>query len=176
MYIYKHTYGFQYLNTVREPTGNILYIVSIFRRARWILRIHHKMHRMFLFSEEPFQLRFPSRHLHGNLLCSAHRSGCLNFSIFVLYFFSMSVFVQLYDLYVMSRKKTYNLFAKFLMINSYVIAKYIVNVTYMVNDNQLGCFVSEKQTRKITAEFHKVTLIKLFIDCLITWSLYIDFK
>ena len=33
---------------------------------------------------------------------------------------------------------------------------------------RLGCFVSEKQTRKITAEFHKVTPVKPFIHCLIS--------
>ena len=36
------------------------------------------------------------------------------------------------------------------MMNPCVIEKYMVNVTYVVNDNRLGCFVSEKQTRKIT--------------------------
>ena len=41
-----------------------------------------------------------------------------------------------------------------------------INVTYVVNGNRLGCFVSEKQTLKITAEFHKVTPVKPFIDCL----------
>ena len=56
----------------------------------------------------------------------------------------MSVFVPLYE----------KLVAKFLTINSYIMEKYIVNVTYVVNDNRLGCFVSEKQTRKITAEFY----------------------
>ena len=53
------------------------------------------------------------------------------------------------------------------MINPCVIEKYIVNVTYVVNNNRLGSFVSEKQTRKISAEFHKVTPVKPFIDCLI---------
>ena len=53
------------------------------------------------------------------------------------------------------------------MINPCVIEKYIVNVTYVVNNNRLGSFVSEKQTRKISAEFHKVTPAKPFIDCLI---------
>ena len=41
------------------------------------------------------------------------------------------------------------------MINPGVIYKYIVNVTYVVNDNRLGLFVFEKQIRKIMAEFHK---------------------
>ena len=40
------------------------------------------------------------------------------------------------------------------MMNPCVIEKYIVNVTYVMNDNRLGYFVSEKQTRKITAEFY----------------------
>ena len=92
------------------------------------------------------------------------------FSIFVLYFPSVSVFVPLYDLYVVSKKKTYKLFTKHLMINPCVIEKYIVNVPYVVNDNRLGCFVFEEQTRKITAEFHKVTPVKPFIDYLISWN------
>ena len=50
------------------------------------------------------------------------------------------------------------------MINPYVIEKYTVNFTYVVNDNRFSCFVSEKQTRKVTAEFHKVTPVKPFID------------
>ena len=54
------------------------------------------------------------------------------------------------------------------MINPCVIEKYIVYVTYVVNDNRLGCFVFEKQTRKITSEFHKVTPVKPLIDCLIS--------
>ena len=45
----------------------------------------------------------------------------------------------------------------YLMKNPCVIEKYIVNFTYVVNDNRLGCFVYGKQTRKIT-----------FIYCLIS--------
>ena len=55
------------------------------------------------------------------------------------------------------------------MINRCVIVKYIVNVTYVVNGNRLGCFVSENQTRKITAEFYRVTPVKPFIDCLTSY-------
>ena len=40
-----------------------------------------------------------------------------------------------------------------------------LTVTY---NNRLGCFVFEKQTLKITEEFHKVTSVKPFIDCLIS--------
>ena len=39
---------------------------------------------------------------------------------------------------------------------------------YVVNDNRLGCFVFEKQTRKITAKLHKVTPVQSFIYCLIS--------
>ena len=74
--------------------------------------------------------------------------------------------------YVVSKKKTYKLFMKFLMIKPCVFEKYIVNVIYVVNGNRLGCFVFEKQIRKITAEFHKVTPVQLFIDCLITCHLH----
>ena len=45
---YSLTY-FQHLSTLREPTGDILYIVSTFRRVCWISRIHYKMQRMFFF-------------------------------------------------------------------------------------------------------------------------------
>ena len=106
-----------------------------------------------VFLGEPFQWRFPDNHLHRSLLCSEHRSRFC-FSISVLYFSSVSVFVPLYDFYLVNKKKTYKLFAKFLTINLCVIEKYIVNVTYVVDDNRLGCFVSEKQTRKITSDFH----------------------
>ena len=54
------------------------------------------------------------------------------------------------------------------MVNPCAIEKYIVNVTYVVADNRLGCFVFEKQTRKIMADIHKVTPVKSFIDCLIS--------
>ena len=54
------------------------------------------------------------------------------------------------------------------MIDPCIIEKYIVNVTDVVNDNWLGCFASEKQTREITTEFHKVTPVEPFIDCLIS--------
>ena len=121
-----------------------MYIVSTLCRVRWMLRIHHKMQTMFFsFWGEPFQRRFASRHLHRGLL--------------VLYFSLVSVFVPLYDLYVVSETKTYKLFAKFLMINSCVIEKYIVNVIYVVNDDRLGCFVFEKQIRKTTAECYSDT-------------------
>ena len=73
--------------------------------------------------------------LNRSLLCSAHRSRCFYFSIFVLYFSSVTVFVPMYDLYVVSKKKTYTLFAKFSMIDPSVIEKYKVNITYVVNDN-----------------------------------------
>ena len=86
---------------------------------------------------------------------------------------------NLSDLFVWNphpKKETYKLFAKFLTINPCVIEKYIVNVTYVVNDNRLGYFISEKQTHKITAEFNKVTPVKPFINCSIrchttfTWN------
>ena len=35
-------------------------------------------------------------------------------------------------------------------------------------NNQLRCFVFEKQTRKITAEFYKVLPVEPFINCLIS--------
>ena len=54
------------------------------------------------------------------------------------------------------------------MKNPCVIEKYIANVTYVVNDNRIGCFVSDQQTRKITAEFQKGTPIKPFMGCLIS--------
>ena len=135
-----------------------------------------KCKKCFCFWGEPFQWQFPSRHLHRSLLCYALHRHCLCSSIFVLYFSSVSVLVPLYDFYVVSKKETYKLFTKLLMINPCVIEKYIVNVTYVVNDNQLGCFVFEKQTRRITVEFHKVTRVKPFINCLInchttlTWN------
>ena len=92
------------------------------------------------------------------------------FSDFFLYFSSqsVSVFVPLYDLDEVSKNQTYKLLVKFLMINPCVIENYIVNVTYVMNDNRLGCFLSEKQTCKITVEFHKVTPVKPFTDCLIS--------
>ena len=133
--IHKHTCEFQHLSTLREPTRDILYIVSTFCRLCWILRIHHKLLRIFMFSRGAFSM-----------------SLSLFFDFYILYFSSVSVFVRLYDLYVVSEKKTYKLFAKFSTINSYVIEKYI----------------SEKQTRKITAEFHKVMPVKPFINCLIS--------
>ena len=106
--IHKRICEFQHLSTLREPTGGILYIVFIFRRVRWISGIHHKMQKMCLFLGEPFQWWCPSRHIHRSLLCSAHRSH-LYFSIFDLYFSSVSVFVPLYDLYVVIKKATYKL-------------------------------------------------------------------
>ena len=54
------------------------------------------------------------------------------------------------------------------MINPCVVEKYIVNATYVVNNNRLGYFVPEKQTRKITVEFLKVTRVKPFIDYFIS--------
>ena len=33
---------------------------------------------------------------------------------------------------------------------------YIVNVTYVMKDNRLGCFVFEKQLRKTTEIFHSL--------------------
>ena len=73
-----------------------------------------KMYRMLLFLGEPFQWGFPSRHLHRSLLLSAHWSRCFCFSIFVLYFSSVSVFVSLYDLYIVSKKKKIQIFREIL--------------------------------------------------------------
>ena len=90
--------------------------------------------------------------------CHAHRSRYLCLSIFVLYFSSVSVFVPLYDLYVVSKKKTYKLFAKFLKINSYVIQKYIV----------IKCYLrGERQPIRLLC-FRKQSPVKSFIDCLIS--------
>ena len=66
--------------------------------------------------------------------------------------------------FVRSEKKNHKLSSS----KSHRKVHYIVNFTYMVNDNRLGCFVSKKQTRKITSEYHKVTPVKPFIDCLIS--------
>ena len=69
---------------------NILYIVSTFRCVHWILRIHHTMQRTFFFWAEPFQWRFPRRHLYRSLLCSAHRGVVVLFFDFCfLFFFSV---------------------------------------------------------------------------------------
>ena len=127
--IHKYTCELQYLNTIREPTGKILYIVSTFRRV-WILWIcHKKCKECFCFWGEPFQWRFPSCHLYRSPVCSAHRRHYFCFLIFVFYFASVFVFIPLYDFYVLSEQKTYILFAKLLMKNPCVIEKYIVNVT-----------------------------------------------
>ena len=139
----------------------------LFIACAWFCEMQ-RIQTMFLFLGEPFQCRLPSRHLHRSLLCAAHRRRCLCFSIFVLYFFSVFVFVPLYDLYIVSRKERYKLFAKYLMINPGVIKKYIVNVTYVVYDNRLSCFVFEKETRKMMAEFRIVMPVKPFIGCLIS--------
>ena len=112
------------------------------------MRIHHKMQTMFCFWGESLQWRFPSRHLHESL----H----IDVVVFVFRFL-FCIFIQcpfLYDFDVVSKNKVYKLFTKFLMINPCVIENYIVNVTYVVNNNRLGYFVSEKWTGKITTEFY----------------------
>ena len=106
--IYLHIYLYIYL-FLRKPTGNILYSASTFRRMRWILWIHHKKCTEFCFWGELFQLWFSSCHLLWSLLFSTRQSRYLCFSIFVLYFSSMSVFLPLYDLYIVSKTKTYKL-------------------------------------------------------------------
>ena len=88
-------------------------LISTFLRVHWFLRIHHKKCTDYFYFWGSFQWWFPSRHIHRILFCSAHRSRCLCFSIFVLYFSSVSVFVPLYDLYVMSIMKTYKSFANY---------------------------------------------------------------
>ena len=102
---------------------------------------------------------------YRSLLCSSQRRRCLCFSIFVLYFSSVSVCALLYDLYILCKQKE-----NIKIICEILKDKFIRHrkVTYVVNNNRLGCFVFEKQTRKITAEFHKLTPVKLFIDCSIT--------
>ena len=78
------------------------------------LWIHYKKCKeCFCIGGGGFQWRFQNRHLH--------RSFC--FLIFVLYFSSVSGFVPLYDLYVVSKNKTYKLFAKSSMINPCVIER-----------------------------------------------------
>ena len=65
-------------------------------------------------------------------------------------FFFSSVFVPLYDLGVVNRKKIQTI-REILndksMRHRKVYSK--SNVTYAAHDNQLRCFVSKKQTRKI---------------------------
>ena len=41
---------------------------------------------------------------------------------------------------------------------------HIVNVTYVMKDNRLGCFVFEKQLRKTTEIFHRVMPVEPFRD------------
>ena len=96
--IYKHTCEFQHLSALRELTGDILYIVFTFCRVRWILRIHHKMQTIFLFLGETLPVTVSESP-------SSHRSRYLCFLIFVLYFSLVSVFLPLFDLNVVSKRK-----------------------------------------------------------------------
>ena len=153
------------------PTGDILYIVSTFRRVRWILRIHQKMQRMFFC----FGGSFSNDGSGVAIFIGVYFALQIGVIVFVFRFlFSIFLqypfFVPLYDLYVASKKETYKLIATFLMINPCVIESkvYIINVTYVVNSNRLSCFIAGKQRRTITAEFHKMTLVKPLIVYLIS--------
>ena len=77
---------------------------------------------------------------------SSSESLSLFFDFSFVFFFSVR-FVPLYDLYVVSEKKTYKLFAIFLTINFYVMRGiYIVNVTYVVNDDR-ALFAKRKHVK-----------------------------
>ena len=132
------------------------------------------MQRMFLFLGGAFPMivsESPSSSESASL-CTSEMS--LFFDFCFVFFFSVRFCTTVR--FIRSEKKKHKLFVKFLMINPGVIEKYIVNVTYVVNNNRLGCFVSKKQTRKITAEFHKVTPVKPFTDCLISCHTTLTWK
>ena len=88
--IYKHTCKFYYLSTLREPTGDILYIVSIFYRVRWILRIHHKMQIIFSFLGGVFPMTVSESPSSSELalLCTSE-SLTLFFDFRFVFFFSV---------------------------------------------------------------------------------------
>ena len=56
--IHKYTCEFQHLNTLREPTEDILYFVSTFRRVRWILRNLKNAKNVFVFGGSLFNAGF----------------------------------------------------------------------------------------------------------------------
>ena len=99
--IHKHTCEFQHLSTLCEPQEIFFTLYPLFVAFAEFCEMQ-RMQRIFG-GGGAFQCRFPSRHLHRSLLCCAHRRRCPCFSIFVLYFSSVSVFA-LYDLYVVSKK------------------------------------------------------------------------
>ena len=106
----------------------------------------------FCFWRKPLQWRFPSRHLHQSLICSAHCSRCLCFSIFDLYFPSMSVFVPLVHII----REIFN--------DKLICHREVYSKCYLHGEqpnNRLGCFVSKKWTCKIMTEFHKAIPVKL---------------
>ena len=108
----------------------------------------------FYFRGKPFQLRFASPHLHRNLLCSANRSRCPCFSIFVLYFSSVSVFVPWYMdsaivRFVRSEKKEMQIIRKIINDKS-MRHQEIYNKCYLRSKRQpirLLCFRKTKQYR-----------------------------
>ena len=167
--IHKHTWQFQHLSTLCEPTGDILYIVSTFRRVRWISRIHQKYAQNVFFFGEPFQWRFPSQHLHRSRLCFTHRSRCFCFSIFVLYFSSVFVFCIVVR-FVRSEQKENIQITREILNDKSMCHQEVYSKCYLRGERQpMRMLFFEKRTRKITAEFQKVTPVKPFIDCLISY-------
>ena len=144
-----------------EETFCTLYPFSV--ACAGIFELITKCKQCFCLRGELSQRQFLSRHLHRSLLCSTHRSRCLCFSIFVLYFSSVSIF---YHRTIWTEQKENIQIIREILNDKFIRHKYIVNGAYAVNDNRLGFFVSEKQTRKMTAGFHKVKPVKPFTDCL----------
>ena len=125
--IHKHTCEFQHLSTLRYAKNVFIFGGSL---SNYGLRVP-------IFIGICFALQI------GVVVLVFRFLFCIFLQCPFLYHGTWTV--RLYDLYVV-RKKKCKLFAKLLMINPCVIKKYIINVTYVVNDNRLGCFVFEKQS------------------------------
>ena len=162
--IHKHTCEFQHLSTLRESAGDILYIVSTFRRMRCILRIHHKMQRMFLFLGGAFAMTVsdsPSSSESASLCTSESLS--LFFDVYFVFFFSVR-FCTTVRFVRNEQKENIQIIRKILNEKS-MRYREVYSKCYLRDERQpirLLCF------RKITAEFHKVTPVEPFIDCLIS--------
>ena len=86
--IHKHTCQFQDQSTLRVSTGDILYIVSTFRRVRWILRIHHEMRRMcsILGGAIPMTVSESPSSTNSALLCTLQSLSLFSDFCFVFFF------------------------------------------------------------------------------------------
>ena len=171
--VFTNTCQFSHLSILREPTGDILYIVSTFRRVRWVCgSITQNAQNVFVFGVSLFNDGFRVA-VFIRVYFALHVEAFVFVLRFLFCIFLECPFLNHWTICSSWAKRNHTNYHEVLKDKS-MRHREVYSKFYLCGERQPIRFVSfvfEKQIRKIMAEFYKVTAVKPFIDCLISCHL-----